>query len=35
MKKDLEESRKELLDLQKDKTLMELKNLELEIQIKD
>jgi hypothetical protein len=35
MKIDLEESRKELLDLQKDKTLMELKNLELEIQIKD
>jgi hypothetical protein len=35
MKKDLEESRKELLDLQKDKNLMELKNLELEIQIKD
>lgn len=35
MKKDLEESRKDLLDLQKDKNLMELKNLELEIQIKD
>ena len=35
MKKDLEESGKELLDLQKDKNLMELKNLELEIQIKD
>ena len=35
MKKDLEETRKELFDLQKDKNLIELKNLELEMQIKD
>ena len=31
MKKDLEETRKELLDIQKDKNLIELKNLELEM----
>ena len=31
MKKDLEETRKELLDIQKQKNLIELKNLELEM----
>jgi hypothetical protein len=31
MKKDLEETRKELLDIQKEKNLIELKNLELEM----
>jgi hypothetical protein len=31
MKKDLEETRKEILDIQKEKNLIELKNLELEM----
>jgi hypothetical protein len=31
MKKDLEETRKELLDIQKEKNLIDLKNLELEL----
>jgi hypothetical protein len=31
MKKDLEETRKELLDIQKEKNLIDLKNLELEM----